>query len=92
MSQLRDWCTLQDTNKDYVNPLLDMNLKQFSVRISICCSSCSAPPCSPNDSKNIEKDVDDICVQVQSSKHIFLWTQGQFLVAKQQLCVDRQEL
>lgn len=60
--------------------------------ISTTFSSCLAPPCSSNDGKNVEKDVDDVGVQVESCKHIFFWTQGQFLVSKQELCVHRQEL
>lgn len=57
----------------------------------MCCSSSSAPPRSSNDGKNVEEDVDDVQVQVKSTKDVFLWTQGQFLVAKQQLRIHGQE-
>lgn len=89
--KLCDQCTLQDNMKINGNSLLDFNSKQFSVRISLCLSYCLAPPCSPNDGEKVEKDVDDVCVHVESRKDIFFWTQGQFLVAKQHLCVHRQE-
>lgn len=49
-------------------------------------------PRSSDDGQNVEEDVYDVCVEVQSSEHVFFWTQSQFLVAKQHLCVHRQEL
>lgn len=47
---------------------------------------------SSDDGQNVEEDVYDVCVEVQSSEHVFFWTQSQLLVAEQQLCVHRQEL
>lgn len=55
-------------------------------------SCCSASSCFSNDGKNVEEDVDDVSVECESSKDIFLWTQGQLLVAKQQLRIHCQEL
>lgn len=83
-------CTLQDKNQGGGNLFLHVILTCFYNRISLSCFS--VPLCFTNNGKNIEKDVDDVCVQVQRSKDVLLWTQGQLLVAEQQLCVHRQEL
>lgn len=45
-----------------------------------------------NDGENVQEDVDDVRVEVQRSKHILLWAQGQLLVPQQQLSVHCQEL
>lgn len=45
-----------------------------------------------DDGEDVQKDVDDVRVQVQRSKHVLLRAQGQLLVAQQQLGVHCQEL
>ena len=45
-----------------------------------------------HDSQDVEEDVDDVSVEVEGSKDVLLWTQGQLLVAQEKLSVNSQKL
>lgn len=44
-----------------------------------------------HDSQDVEEYVDDVSVEVESSKNVLLWTQGQLLVAQEKLSVHGQK-
>lgn len=44
------------------------------------------------DSQDVEENVDDVGVEVESGKDVLLWTQSQLLVAQEELGVHGQEL
>lgn len=43
------------------------------------------------DSQDVEENVDDVGVEVESGKDVLLWTQSQLLVAQEELGVHGQE-
>lgn len=60
------------------------------------------PSCSPDGAaslarashnrQNVEEYIDDVSVEVEGSENVFLWTQGQLLVAQEKLSVNSQKL
>lgn len=45
-----------------------------------------------HDSQDVKENVDDVGVEVEGSKNVLLWTQGQLLVAQKKLSVHSQKL
>lgn len=46
---------------------------------------------APHNSEDVEENVDDVSVEVEGSKNVFLWTQSQFFVAQEELGIYGQE-
>lgn len=61
-----------------------------------------SPSCSPqgaaslagasHDRQDVEENVDDVSVEVECGKNVFLWTQGQLLVSQEKLSINSQKL
>lgn len=44
-----------------------------------------------HNSEDVEENIDDVSVEVEGSKYVFLWTQSQLLVAQKELGINSQE-
>lgn len=49
-------------------------------------------PGASHNRQDVDENLDDVSVQVEGSKNVFLWTQGQVLVAQEKLGVNSQKL